>query len=110
MKCKDNCGLDVPEGHPDEMKHTPTPWRMEIEDEGFISIFGSRLNQTCGDQVALTPMKKDEDKANAEFILRAVNSHEALLAAAKHMRDTLEHQGMTRILWNEAIAQAEGKK
>lgn len=65
-----------------EVKHTPTPWKVThqiatdgtndiVADGKFIAHLGGNLN---GDS---------EHEANAEFIVLAVNSHEALLKALK---------------------------
>lgn len=92
-----------------EIQHTPTPWKIEIEEEGYISIIGSRVNQVWGNQVALTPMKK-EDKSNAEFIVRAVNSHEELLAAAKWALATMKnHSTSVKVALENAIFKAEAR-
>lgn len=69
-------------------KHTPTPWCAFIKG-GTISIeAGTRPkgNLPCvinwpGFDSCELPLK--ERKANARFIVRAVNSHPALLAALK---------------------------
>lgn len=71
------------------MDHTPTPWRLATLDEsdgwqdaplilqedgcsiGEMSRGFPHVNATAG------------DRANAEFVVRAVNSHDALLAACK---------------------------
>ena len=62
-----------------ETKHTPTPWKFKQDN-----IFGDNLRivHACfrGDM---------QDKTDAEFIVRVVNAHEALLKAAKDALDTL---------------------
>jgi hypothetical protein len=59
--------------------HTPTPWSQE-----GLSIFvaGKVIIATCP-----TPQKTGvfDCSANAEFIVRAVNSHDALLSALKQI-------------------------
>ncbi len=58
-------------------KHTPTPWRLEAESGiGMIS---------AGDAFAIHDFDiySDVQLANAEFIVRAVNSHGELLELVK---------------------------
>ena len=51
-------------------KHTPTPWIINPQHTGGIfASFGERIGE-CG-------------QANAEFIVKAVNSHDALVEALK---------------------------
>lgn len=92
-------------------KHTPTPWRVSYRatTDGNISyrIVGVTLDSLS--------------KENAEFIVRAVNSHEALLDAVKKTMATIADDSVTdaqfRYLLNHehfhilanAIAQAEGQ-
>jgi hypothetical protein len=79
-----------------EVKHTQTPWRVE---EGTVLIWGAydpndsstfgmgypvtecRTQLGHGSPLARS-FKEEEAEANAAFIVRAVNSHEQMLAAA----------------------------
>lgn len=61
-------------------KHTPTPW-MKFKKGYFISICTAR---PVGERIRIA---KDLSEQNAEIIVRAVNSHEALLAAARIASD-----------------------
>lgn len=58
-------------------KHTPTPWEIEphtmVDKEFSVGPFTLDYDD----------VDHDEQDANAEFMVRAVNSHDALLAAAK---------------------------
>lgn len=70
-----------------ETKHTPTPWYLGMQP---ATIFASSVNgidpricQTDGG--ANNTMK--EAKANAAFIVRAVNSHDELVAAIQTVID-----------------------
>lgn len=64
-----------------EIKHTPLPWKTEGRHilsskenfPDFIAICG-RLD---------TEPHSEENKANAELIIRAVNSHDALVEALR---------------------------
>lgn len=57
-----------------ESKHNPTPWH--ISEEGFIMATDIQSIHSVIDDVAIS-------KEDAAFIVRAVNSHEALLEVAK---------------------------
>lgn len=104
----------------EKTKHTPTPWTIGVYDasEDFKSINthvavckpdGSLL-ATCGPVDA-------ESKADAAFIVRAVNSHEELVQFARNVEAYLAGLGTSRddaecALLNHAeqtIAKAEGK-
>lgn len=94
-------------------EHTPTPWELEHvwEDQNRALIRGKYLRVI---------VDRAEDfgnaKTDAEFIVRAVNSHEALLECAKMFLDfdRLAQEGkpvpydylMEKA--KETIAQAEG--
>jgi hypothetical protein len=75
--------------------HTPTPWETEISvsNYGLLGIRkanGSKLGicSVIGADGAHNPrygISADEAKANAAFIVRAVNSHDDLLAACKEL-------------------------
>lgn len=65
-------------------KHTPTPWRIDkrcstlivaAKDRGICSTGGYSDNSINSEDLL------NENKANAELIVRACNSHEALLSA-----------------------------
>jgi hypothetical protein len=91
-------------------QHTPTPWELyQDEDLGHWFIWAK------GNMAANIPRRIDGiDKANADFIVRAVNSHEALLKAAKHWEVCdFPHEIRFRckdcVMAEKAINQAEGK-
>lgn len=68
-----------------EAKHTPTPWRIEEEEEmpdRIHAIYG-RDNATI---VETDSGYYNPSRIDAEFIVRAVNSHEALLEVAKRLK------------------------
>lgn len=65
----------------DELKHTPMPWSVGIANEGDgIGIRDAKFHiaDLCPDG-----WPQEIQKANADFIVLAVNSHEALVEAAK---------------------------
>lgn len=60
-------------------KHTPTPWNI-VTEKNYSSI----ENYEEDVQICKIPLF-GEGKADAEFIVRAVNSHEALAAALRDL-------------------------
>jgi len=91
-------------------QHTPTPW-MVFEKAYFRSIC------TVGSVGSRKRIVKDISKENAEFIARAVNSHEALLEACKAVVVAIRLDGPKHIAWlnlatdiEKLIKQAEGSK
>ena len=93
-------------------EHAPLPWKAH----GFSDLFGWRIShgENLGVAMNLT-------QANAEFIVRAVNSHAALLGSLGKVLDcyitTLHKEGCGRMIEEldeivaarAAIAQAEAK-
>ncbi len=77
------------------MKHTPTPWTAEthtVQDgKGGYKYVRVYPSDNYSHEVALVTTKIDsqEDKANAEFIVRACNSHDKLIEALKEASDLL---------------------
>lgn len=66
----------------DELKHTPTPWKFSLSIErDFLGIYPDTGKKEA--PIAKMPeyIRKDVMAANAEFIVRAVNSHDEMLAA-----------------------------
>lgn len=66
-------------------KHTPTPWQTanEYDTTEYQSIadsLGFRIVRCLKSTIKQT----EPARANAEFIVRAVNNHEALLEYARH--------------------------
>ena len=73
-----------------ETKHTPGPWRSKDSTQVYssgrhIADCGSRNPEGLPRHIGL------EDAANAAFIVRACNSHDALVAALK---DLFKHCAM----------------
>lgn len=64
-------------------KHTPTPWSYKATDEGFD------INSGSGNPVAYVG-SSPVDKANAAFIVEAVNSHDTLLRQRDELRLVLK--------------------
>ena len=77
-----------------EAKHTPTPWKATmvlVSGRGKQSIFRPWITTTDGDRGICEIFVSgndgrnitSEDRANAAFIVRAVNAFDDLLEAAK---------------------------
>jgi len=62
------------------MDHTPTPYAVETGDT-IIGSNGGIVAIAFDAKPAGTLRNKEQENANAAFIVRACNSHEALLAA-----------------------------
>lgn len=72
-------------------KHTPTPWEIRsirdrmTRDVNIVGIFGPSEIVANLDGIAVPDRMNDrsfvEDRANMELIVRAVNSHDALVSA-----------------------------
>ena len=76
-------------------QHTSTPWFIYPKDNGE-ALIGNAPHP-----VAWVAVKKDYEfeplaKANARFIVRAVNNHEALLGACKDNNDLAD----SYLKWN----------
>lgn len=85
-------------------KHTPTPWRVITKRAATtkVEIYGDVVTKVA--VVPYTPFRKDkpvarnallrpeylEGRANAAFIVRAVNCHEELVAALETTLEALD--------------------
>lgn len=92
-------------------QHTPTPWNV---DERSIYCEKWGMDRIALLEQASHRMSMSEVKANAAFIVRAVNAHEELLRIAKQMVFDWKHNEpkmpvgyINDVL--QAIAKAEGK-
>lgn len=96
-------------------KHTPTPWFISAkEQDGYcINSLADEFNPLVAETVDFVPCFGDDGKANADFIVRAVNSHEALVEACKHafhyFNTKAPNFARTRKQLKDAIAEAEGR-
>jgi len=72
-------------------EHTPTPWAIKENNLGCKEIVHLRKGETEYDSfftaIGYTHglACEAQDKANAEFIVRACNSHETLIEACKNL-------------------------
>ncbi len=85
----------------DKLKHSPTPWRflikpytngveysVEQKEAGHLSLFDNEIYENRAPSI--------ED---AEFIVRCVNSHQALFTALKDVMDDLK----SRAKWDDDV-------
>lgn len=72
---------------PDELiepKHTPTPWNVEKITGNKETIFWLQANgSNIFTSANSATIYAGEDEANAAFIVRAVNSHDEMIASLK---------------------------
>lgn len=71
------------------MKNTPTPWSYDEDEQ---EIHAHDFIDSAGDPAHICEMLRtpEKAKANAEFICRAVNTHDELLEAAKKSGQVIE--------------------
>lgn len=102
-------------------KHTTTPWKQTGSYFDADGRLVGRALQMKGNNLEADEKEEALSKANAAFIVRAVNSHEELLGALKMAADLCENHlidfkkyGLTcdaDILkrYKDVISKAEGK-
>lgn len=108
-------------------QHTPTPWtksEVEFEKDEWSKLYFQK--QICigkgMDITAIVYGPDDQEEANAAFIVRAVNAHDALLRIVKELAEVPtidETPGIAKGVFSEmdeliyeareAIAKAEGR-
>lgn len=71
-----------------ETPHTPTPWTQGFTSRDVAFVNGGHV-VVCKCDVGSNTAEADP-RANAAFIVRAVNAHESLVAA---LQDILERSG-----------------
>ncbi len=90
--------------------HTPTPWSIGQFDQVSIDGKGT-ADSICVKGFSLS--HSPEAKANAAFIVRAVNSHEELVQALVTVVHMLKQESVPSVhqtdQWESLIAKAEGK-
>jgi hypothetical protein len=85
---------------------TPTPWILVPDDEQHFSLQSSSLNDD-GDYVATFWKKED-----ADYIMRRLESHAALVAALRELNAIGALHCMTDVLnpcWDERATDIPGK-
>jgi hypothetical protein len=73
-------------------KHTPTPWRVTEHERNDESIALCIHSDAMGMPICRLGgnISQINVEANAEFIVRAVNSHDKLVEAAERLLATLD--------------------
>ena len=67
--------------------HTPTPWHRNIKPATkYPVIFAGRNTHIAAISVK-SGLSDEEIEANLEFLIRAVNSHDALISALVSLRE-----------------------
>ena len=98
-----------------EVSHTPTPWQIEKAPSwNLLEKRNSYTLKVTADGLTVAMLGIDQD-ANAAYIVRAVNAHEALLQLVKDwvrmipvMKDHTPAEDSLRGRSLQAIAKAEG--
>lgn len=101
-------------------EHTPTPWTFRIWKDGD-ELQANRIEDRTGFEIASLSYTGGPEDEDAEFICRAVNSHEALVRALQEVCNwILAHDGTEeytramlpalREIAGTALAKAEGKE
>ena len=65
------------------MKHTPTPWYASADGNGGEHIQSAAINED--NYVARVDAMDEQGHANVDLIIKAVNSHDALVAEATEL-------------------------
>jgi len=88
-------------------EHTPTPWHTEPGDiPGTLSIRGPNGQAIASFGNQRRWLSTTEVVANAEFIVRACNAHDDLLAACKAAHRILTEDGSLEEI-HKAVRQCE---
>lgn len=85
-------------------KYTPGPWQIKAGTDGIIR--SSADDRWIAKTSVSDPTGWDSDAANAEFIVRACNSHEDLLAACRAALEwrALDGDGISEPIRSRLIA------
>jgi hypothetical protein len=92
-------------------KHTPLPWRADLEGKGGW-VMGPQSEPSGAFVICWRPpweARSDESDANAEFIVRACNNHEKLLEALKEIVADASCSAYAAQVADAAIVKAEGR-
>jgi len=101
-----------------ELQHTPTPWHRNVSPAYKYPIFADKNGDAKGRDwihIAAVLSGNPNQEADLDFIIRAVNSHEALLEALKAAKNLLDEQAIDDghhaeyTMIEQAVAKAEGK-
>ncbi|HET9864077.1 MAG TPA: hypothetical protein VFP37_11580 [Steroidobacteraceae bacterium] len=71
-------------------EHTPTPWGVALDTDGFTNIVSPNADGTLELMIAECYGPQDIQEANAAFIVEACNQHSTLLSRIDALRAGLE--------------------
>jgi hypothetical protein len=99
--------------------HTPTPWHRNVSPAYKYPIYADKNGDPNGRDwihIAAVLSGNPNQEADLDFIVRAVNGHEALLRLVKRHREWIKRQGALTAedrdwarIADRIIEQAEGK-
>ena len=99
---------------PKPAAHTPTPWSNAGDNYGNIEVDSVARIRKGGLYLVCTmfgSMPREEQKANAALIVRAVNAHEELIAMLKgELLERGDERRYTRDEIKQLIAKAESQE
>lgn len=79
--------------------HTPTPWVVydDGHDVGASDIIRGYVKEEAFDicEMMTNDLTLDIQRANAAFIVRAVNAHDGLVEALRKAADRVKHRSLT---------------
>jgi len=82
-----------------DVKHSPTPWRVEKNLYGTANIIETDGRQiaACAAECQSADLDGDakQDEANAAYIVECVNSHDRLVAENARLRDLVRRMKMS---------------
>lgn len=71
----------------EQVKHADTPWKLVEDGLGIVAEHNKYISVMSGN------WSKGEGEANAKFIVKAVNNHDALVEALEALINTAEEMG-----------------
>ena len=79
------------------MNHTPTPWQTEQREFMGAGFKAWKILDDFDEEIAVSTLCDDEiSKANAEFIVLAVNSHKKLVDSLSAILKMIENGKLVR--------------
>lgn len=91
------------------MKHTPTPWKCTPPERGYFPTLLIPYKTPLGSGDDRSIIHSQNADADAAFIVRACNSHDALVFELSRARDMLKSRGIEITSINSALALAKGE-
>jgi hypothetical protein len=93
-------------------KHTPTPWVLDGYNLAQILYCTAErgspeAKHACGDYDVIAKCEGDNWKANAAYIVKAVNAHEALVEALENLVENYRSKNGDMGLLNHFIKEGD---